>query len=73
MSIIEVEGIKFLDGIAGEYIVVESDRIVDYIEYINENKVKSIYMCDLYYFNKEVDFLKQCNFVERLNITSSAI
>lgn len=73
MSIIEADGIKFLDGIAGEYIVVESDRIVDYIEYINKNEVKTIYLCDLYYLNKEVDFLKQCNFIERLNITSSAI
>lgn len=73
MAIIEVEGMKFLGGISGEYIVVESDRIVDYMEYINKNKIKSIYLCNLHYFNKEVDFLQQCNFIERLNITSSAI
>ena len=62
-----------MDGITGEYIVVESDRIVDYMEYINKNRIKSIYLCNLYYFNKEVDFLQQCNFIERLNITSDAI
>lgn len=73
MAIIEVEGIKFLDGITGEYIVVESDRIGDYIEYINKNKIKSVYLCNLYYFNKGVDFLRQCNFIERLNITSDTI
>lgn len=73
MAIIEAEGVKFLDGITGKYIVVESNRIVDYIEYINKNRIKSIYLCDLYYFNKEVDFLQQCNFIERLNITSSTI
>ena len=73
MIIIEAEGVKFLDGITGKYIVVESNRIVDYIEYINKNKIKAIYLCNLYYFNREVDFLQQCNFIERLNITSSTI
>lgn len=73
MAIIEEGGIKFLDGITGKYIVVESDRIVDYIEYMNKNKIKAIYLCSLYYFNKEADFLQQCNFIERLNITSSSI
>lgn len=73
MAIMEAGGVKFLDGITGKYIVVESNRIVDYIGYINKNRIKSIYLCDLYYFNKEVDFLQQCNFVERLNITSNTI
>lgn len=73
MAIMEAGGIKFLNGITGEYIVVESDRIADYIEYINKKRVKSVYLCNLYYFNKEIDFLKQCDFIERLSITSSAI
>lgn len=73
MAIIESGGIKFLDGITGKYVVVESDRIVDYIEYINKNEIKSIYLCNLYYFKKDVDFLQKCNSIERINITSSAI
>lgn len=73
MAIMEAGGIQFLNGITGTYIAVESDRIADYIEYINKNRIKSVYLCNLHYFNKEIDFLQQCNFIERLNITSSSI
>lgn len=73
MAIIEKEGFKFTDGLEGRYIVVESSRITDYIEYINKNKIKAAFLSNLYYFANEIDFLQECNFLEKINITSSSI
>lgn len=73
MAIIEIEVYKFLDGLNSEYIVIESSKINDYIKYIQDNKIKAIYLSNLYFFNKEIDFLQKCNFIEKLNITSTSI
>lgn len=73
MAIIEKEGFKFLDGLQSEYIVVESSRITDYIKYINKNKIKAAFLSNLYYFANGINFLQECNFLEKLSITSSSI
>lgn len=73
MAIIEKDGFKFLDGLNSDDIVIESDRTYDYIEYIKKNKIKSIYFCDFYYMSQDINLLKECNFVESVNINSSEI
>ena len=47
---IEKDGFLFLDGLDREYIVVESDLLDEYIDYINQQKIKAIYICNLYFF-----------------------
>lgn len=73
MAIIDNDGFMFLDGLSSEYIVVESNRLDDYIKYINKHKICAIYICSLYYFDDNVDFLKECEHVEKINITSTCI
>ncbi len=73
MAIIEKNGIKFLDGLNADYIVLESGKMNDYLKYINDNKVKAIYLCQGYFFDDNLDFLKECEHIEKVNITSSSI
>ncbi len=70
MAITEREGFKFLDD---RMIVIEDNRIDEYIEYILENKIKSVYLCSLYFKDKGIDFFHKINFIENLNITSWGI
>lgn len=73
MAIIEKNGIQFLDGLNADYIAVESDKMNDYIKYINDNKVKAVYLSQLYFFKENLDFFKECEHVEKVNITSSSV
>lgn len=73
MAITEIDGFKFLDGISNEYIVVESDRLGEYIEYIRNNKIKAIYISNLYFFHCNICFLKEFEFIEKINITSTSV
>ena len=73
MSIIEKENMKFLDGLNKDYIVIESDRINEYIDYIKVNEIKSIYFCHSYYREQNLDLLKELIFIENINIGSETI
>ncbi len=70
MAIKEKDGFLFLDD---EKIVVETDRIDEYVEYILKNNISSVYLCNLYYKGNNIDFLKKICFIEDLTITSSGI
>ena len=70
---IQEDGFWFLDGLSREYIVVESDRLDDYITYINEKKIKAIYICNLYFFDSNIDFLNRCDFVEKINLNCDCV
>lgn len=73
MAIKEIDGFMFLDGLDEKYIAIESNRSNEYIEYIVKNKIKAVYLCNLYFRDKDIDFLKKCEFIEKLNITSTTI
>lgn len=68
MAIGEVDGFKFLDGQPDKQIVVESERISEYVEYIKKKEIKQVYICDLFYYNHAIDFLAEIPFIEGLNI-----
>lgn len=70
---IEKDGFLFLDGLDREYIVVESDLLDEYIDYINQQKIKSIYICNLYFFDSNIDFLQMCDFVEKVNLNCDCV
>lgn len=70
MAITEIDGFKFLDN---EMIVVEMDRVNEYVEYIIKKQIKSVYLCNLYFRHNTIDFLKEIDFIENLSITSSGI
>lgn len=70
MAIIEIDGFKFLDK---NTIVIESDRVNEYVEYIMKNRIKSVYFCNLYFRDSAIDFLEKISFIENLRITSSGI
>ena len=70
MAIVEVDGFQFLDNDA---IVIEQDRIEEYLNYIVDKQIKSIYLCSLYFRGETIDFLEKVNFIEKLLITSTSI
>lgn len=70
---IQKDGFLFLDDLGCECIVVESDRLDDYINYINEKKIKAIYICNLYFFDSNIGFLKMCDFVEKVNLNCDCV
>ena len=73
MGIVDKDGYKFLDGLAKEYIVIESNRLEEYIKYINENDVKAVYLSNSHYNENSIDFLDRCNKIKEINITSESI
>lgn len=73
MAIFEKDGLKFLDGLSSDYIVIESSCMEKYISYINNQKVKAVYLCNLYFNLDNIDFFKDCNSIEKLNLNCSSI
>ncbi|MFB9328274.1 hypothetical protein ACFFSY_20280 [Paenibacillus aurantiacus] len=73
MAIIQKDGFKFMDGLNSEYIVLEGDRIQEYVNYINTNNTASIAINDSFYDKTTLDFLKDCGDVKKVNIISSNI
>lgn len=73
MAIVIKNGMLFLDGLNSDYIVLESDKLDDYIKFINDNKVKAVYLSQLYSFNENLEFFKECEHIEEVNITSSSV
>ena len=41
MAIIEKDGFKFLNGLNSDFIVIESDRFKQYLDYIKNNNISS--------------------------------
>ena len=70
---VKKDGFYFLNGLDKDYLVVESDRLDNCLQYINNNKINHIYICNLYYFYDNLDFLKECNFIEYINVNSDYV
>lgn len=73
MAIIKKDGLNFYDGVNSECIVVESEKIAEYVNYILLNEVKWVSLNNQYYTKKDIDFVIECPSIERLSITSSTI
>ena len=69
MAIIEIDGFKFLDDTTERIIVVETNRIDECVDYINANGINSVYLCDLWYNKKDIEFLQRIAFIDNLNIS----
>lgn len=73
MGIRKVNGFKFLDGLSSDYIVVEDNRIEEYIDLINRENIKSVSVNSLYYKKDEIRFLEKCPRLEKINVVSDKI
>ena len=73
MAIVQKDGFNFLDGLYREYIVVESTRLKEYVNYINAHDISAVAINDSYYLNDNVDFLRNCPHVKEMNIIGSFI
>ncbi|MBC8062417.1 MAG: hypothetical protein H7Y18_17365 [Clostridiaceae bacterium] len=73
MAIVKKDGLNFYDGLNSDFITIESNRLESYLKYIKENNIRAISLSNLYYFGENMEFLKDCPFVEKLSITSSSI
>ena len=52
----------------GDMMTIESDRLSECIQYIQNNNVSSIYICDLYYELNNLDFIRECPGILSINI-----
>ncbi|MDP4146932.1 MAG: hypothetical protein Q8936_21075 [Bacillota bacterium] len=62
-----------INNIEEESITISSNEIHEQIDYINNNNIRSIYINDTGYKSNEIDFLKLCPNVEKVNIYSYQI
>jgi protein phosphatase 1 regulatory subunit 7 len=74
MPVINKNGYKYYDEISGGGIIVEPDKIDQYINHINENKVRNV-VIDYFWGYKidNIDFIKSCPNIEKLSISSPFI
>lgn len=73
MGIMQRDGLNFHDGLSSGCIVIESERIAEYVKYIQQNDVKMVSLTTMYYKTENIDFFIECSSVESLSITSSSI
>jgi len=73
MAINEIAGFLFLEVFDEQYLVIESDRLDEYIQYIISKNIKNVYLCNLYFKHTNLQFFEKCNFIEKLNISSDTI
>lgn len=71
MAIIEKDGFEFLDDINGnpDALVLKGESLNEEVEYINNNKIKSIYLT--LFKSKAInnlDFLKETDCIEKVNL-----
>lgn len=73
MAIIQRDGLNFYDWANRECIVVESDRIGEYLSYIREKGIREVSLNDLCFEGTNLDFLSEISFIEELGITATSI
>lgn len=71
MAIVDCDGFNFLDGEYRDYIVVEDQRLVEYENYIQMQKVEGIYLTSLYYSKDDIDFIEKIADLKKLNLSIS--
>lgn len=73
MSITIRDGLQFLDGLNNGTIVVESNKINEYIDYIFLHRIDSMYLSGTWYKFDNIDFLENCKTIEKINIYDTNI
>jgi hypothetical protein len=59
--------------VVNESVQIHGDRIDEYVEFINKNNYKSVYINNLRYTHTNIDFLTKCPQIEELSIGSPYI
>lgn len=57
----------------GDTMIVESGRISECVQYINNKSISKLYICDLYYNLNNLDFIKECHDITSININCYTI
>lgn len=73
MGIIEKNGFKFHDGLSSDCIVVEDQRLEEYIDYINSEKIKDATANMFYYQRNDLNFLDKCPNIEKFSVAHKFI
>ncbi|WML48519.1 hypothetical protein RCG23_25415 [Neobacillus sp. PS3-34] len=73
MAIVQKDGFNSLDGLNSEYIVFDSNRLKEYVDYINAQGISAIAINDSYYLDDNIDFLRNCPNVKKVNINGTFI
>jgi protein phosphatase 1 regulatory subunit 7 len=75
MGIRIVDSFQFFDGLSRDYIIVEEDRLDQYIDYINDKYIKHVSISPTlgYKLKEDIDFISRCPDIEYLSITTPFI
>lgn len=73
MAIIEKDGFMFYDGLSSDTLVIDSNRINEYVAYINQENIKSIGINDFHYKKSTIEFLKKCPNIEKVSINNTLV
>lgn len=73
MTIVQKDGFNFMDGLNNPYIVIDSARTREYVQYMNENNISAVALTNSLYRSSDIDFLSECPAVHTINITSSYV
>lgn len=57
----------------GDMMTIESNKLSECVQFIRNNCISNIYICDLYYDLNNLDFLKECPNISSININSQLI
>ena len=57
----------------GDTMIIESNRLSECIQYIINNSISKLYICDLYYDLNNLDFIKECPNILSVNINCNRI
>lgn len=73
MGITQRDDFNFFDGLNKDYIVIESNKLKKYIDYINRNQINSVAIHESYYYKEDLNFMKECHYINSVNILSPHI
>lgn len=65
------EGYKYHQNL--NLLAIEENRISEYITYINDNKIKGIFICNIDYSLQNVDFLRHCPTIESVHFLNDNV
>ena len=57
----------------GDTMIIESDKLSECVQFIRNNCISKIYICDLFYNFNNLDFIKNCPNILSININSQRI
>jgi len=74
MPIITIDGLQFFDQIAGGGIIIEQDKIEQYVSYINDNDIHRVVINYVFGYKLDnINFINECPNIKNLSINSPFI